>query len=113
MSPVVRNEFPWGSIDWLVGGELGNSRELSMARLVVNPGKAGDTHVHGNCEESIYVIRGEVECRIGDRVVRLETGGHSVVPRGIVHSIKNAAASRAELVLSYSAAVREYALAED
>lgn len=108
---VVKDEFPWGSIEWLAGGEVGNSRELSLARLVVDPGKSGDTHVHANCEESIYVIRGEVQCRIADRTARLGAGGCAVVPRGAVHSIRNAGAVPAELVLGYSVAVREFALA--
>ena len=109
---VVRNDFPWGSIDWLIGGELGNSNELSLARLVVNAGKSGDTHVHANCEESIYVIRGEVQCRIGDAIELLGAGSHAVVPRGCVHSIRNVGATPAELVLGYSAAMREFALAQ-
>ena len=108
---VVRNEFSWGSIEWLAGGEVGNSRELSLARLVVNPGKSGDTHVHANCEESIYVIRGEVQCRIRAAIETLGAGSHAVVPRGSVHSISNIGADPAELVLGYSAAVREFALA--
>lgn len=111
-SAVVKNRFPWGTIEWLAGGEVGNSRELSLARLVIEPGRAGDTHVHANCEESIYVIRGEVVCRIGAATETLGAGGHAVVPRGAVHSIRNAGTSPAELVLGYSAAVREFALAK-
>jgi len=112
MDRHVRNEFPWGSIDWLAGGEVGNSRELSLARLVIDPGKSGDTHVHANCEESIYVIRGEVECRVGAEVATLGAGACVVVPRGHVHSITNPGASPAELVLGYSAALRDFALAQ-
>lgn len=109
---VMRNEFPWGSIDWLAGSEVGNSRELSLARLVIHPGRSGDTHLHANCEESIYVIRGEVQCRVGDTIETLGAGSHAVVPRGSVHAIRNAGAVPAELVLGYSAALREFALAQ-
>ncbi len=109
---TVRQDFPWGSIEWLAGGEVGNSRELSLARLVIEPGKAGDTHVHANCEESIYVIRGEVACRIDAATATLGAGQHAVVPRGAVHSLRNAGGAAAELVLGYSAAVREFALAK-
>lgn len=109
---VVRNEFPWGSIDWLIGGEIGNSRELSLARLVIHPGQSGDTHRHANCEESIYVLRGEVQCRIGDALQTLAAGAHAVVPRGSVHTISNAGTTAAEVLLGYSAAVREFALAQ-
>lgn len=111
-SSVVKQNFPWGTIEWLAGGEVGNSRELSLARLVIEPGQAGDIHMHANCEESIYVIRGEVQCRIGAATTTLGAGRHAVVPRGAVHSIRNAGGSPAELVLGYSAAVREFALAE-
>lgn len=109
---VVKNQFAWGTIEWLAGGEVGNARELSLARLVIEPGKSGDTHVHANCEESIYVIRGEVACRIGESTETLCAGRHAVVPRGAVHSIRNTGAAPAELVLGYSAAVREFTLAQ-
>lgn len=109
---AVKDQFPWGTIEWLAGGEVGNSLELSLAHLVIEPGKSGDTHVHANCEESIYVIRGEVVCRIGAATETLVAGRHAVVPRGAVHSIRNLGASPAELVLGYSAAVREFALAQ-
>ena len=80
----MKNAFPWGTIEWLAGAEAGNARELSLARLVVEPGKTGDTHVHANCEESIYVVRGEVLCRIGAQAARLGAGECTVVPRGAV-----------------------------
>ena len=111
--PVLREEFPWGSIEWLAGDEVGNSRELSLARLVIDPGKAGDAHVHANCEESIYVVAGTVQCRIDGMLAPLGAGACAVVPRGRVHSIMNAGASPAELVLGYSTAARDYAPAED
>ena len=56
----IKNEFPWGTIEWLANDEVGNSRELSLARMTLPPAKATDTHIHANCEESIYVVRGEV-----------------------------------------------------
>lgn len=109
----MKNAFPWGTIEWLAGAEAGNARELSLARLVVEPGKTGDTHVHANCEESIYVVRGEVLCRIGAQAARLGAGECTVVPRGAVHSIANAGGVPAELVLGYSAALREFEVKDD
>ena len=107
----IRNEFEWGSIEWLANAEVGNSQELSLARMVLRPGMATDTHVHANCEESIYVVRGRVECRVGAQRVALGAGERSVVPRGAVHAIRNAGAEPAEIVLGYSSAAREFALA--
>jgi mannose-6-phosphate isomerase-like protein (cupin superfamily) len=109
---IVRHEFDWGAIEWLAGAEVGNSTELALARLRVQPGKSGDTHVHRNCEESIYVVDGEIECGIGERRVHMSAGACAVVPRGAVHTIRCVGAAPAELLLGYSAAAREYALAE-
>ncbi|MGH8747034.1 MAG: cupin domain-containing protein [Burkholderiales bacterium] len=110
MKPI-RNEFSWGTIEWLANDEVGNSRELSLARMTLLPGRATDTHLHANCEESIYVVRGEVECRIGDDRVRIRAGGQSVVPRGAVHGIHNAGDVPTEIILSYSSAARAFELA--
>jgi len=109
---IVRHECPWGAIEWLAGAEVGNSTELALARLRVQPGLSGDTHLHRNCEESIYVVDGEVECGIGERRIRMSAGACAVVPRGAVHTIRCVSAAPAELLLGYSAARRDYALAE-
>ncbi|MBI4255952.1 MAG: cupin domain-containing protein [Candidatus Rokubacteria bacterium] len=110
-SRIVRNEFPWGVIEWLAGGEVGNSTELSLARVSLPPGKVTDTHVHGNCEESVYVTRGRVECTAGGRSALLSAGELTVVPRGAVHGLRNAGAEPAEVILSYSSPAREFKLA--
>lgn len=110
MKPI-RNEFPWGTIEWLANDEVGNSRELSLARMTLPAGKATDTHLHANCEESIYVVRGKVECRIGGGRVQIPTGGQTVVPRGAVHGIRNVGDAPAEIILSYSSAARAFELA--
>ena len=110
-SRIVRNEFPWGVIEWLAGGEVGNSKELSLARVSLPPGKATDTHVHGNCEESVYVTRGRIECTASGRSTLLSAGELTVVPRGAVHGLRNAGAEPAEAILSYSSNAREFALA--
>ena len=107
----ITNEFPWGTIEWLANDEVGNSRELSLARMTLPPGKATDTHIHANCEESIYVVRGEVECSIGEERVRMKAGALSVVPKGAVHGIRNAGEAPAEIILSYSSAARAFQLA--
>jgi len=79
--------------------------------MTLPSGKSTDTHRHGNCEESIYVLSGSVECRVGARALRLQAGEQAVVPRGAVHAIRNAGAGTAELMLSYSSAAREFTLA--
>lgn len=110
-SRIIRHEFPWGVIEWLAAGEVGNSKELSVARVSLPPGKATDTHVHGNCEESVYVIRGRVECVSDGRSALLSPGELTIVPRGAVHGLRNVGAEPAEVILSYSSCAREFKLA--
>jgi mannose-6-phosphate isomerase-like protein (cupin superfamily) len=110
-SRIVRNEFPWGVIEWLAGSEVGNSEELSLARISLPAGNATDTHVHGNCEESVYVVRGRVECRCDGQTRLLSAGELAVMPRGAAHRLRNAGTEPAEIILSYSSSAREFKLA--
>lgn len=71
---TVRNEFPSGAIEWLAGAEIGNSRELSLARMSRAVDNATDAHSIGNSEESVYVARGSVECTAGGAAVTLTQG---------------------------------------
>jgi mannose-6-phosphate isomerase-like protein (cupin superfamily) len=108
---IVRHEFSWGVIEWLASGEVGNSQELSLARLSLPPGKATDTHAHGNCEESVYVTSGRVECTSNGRSATLSAGKLVVVPRGAVHGLRNPGPGPAEVILAYSSNAREFRLA--
>jgi len=108
---TVRNEFPWGVIEWLAGAEVGNSRELSLARMTLAAGSANDLHTHDNCEESVYIVRGRVECVVGGQGTLLDPGQSTIVPRGAVHLLRNAGEGPAEIILSHSSAAREFRLA--
>jgi quercetin dioxygenase-like cupin family protein len=109
---TIRHEFPWGTIEWLASGELGNAAELSLARMTLAPGQAIDTHCHDNAEESVYVVRGTVECRMQQgTTLRLAAGEAGTIPRGTVHTIACVGGEPAELVLNYSSAARGFRLA--
>ena len=112
MSALVRNEFSWGAIEWLAGAEVGNSNELSLARMSLQPGKANDLHRHGNCEESVYVVSGTIECMTDGSSVTLAAGENTVVARSATHLLRNVGNEPAELLLSYSSAEREFSLAD-
>lgn len=105
---VLRDGFPWGSIEWLANAEAGNAAELSLARMTLRAGQAVGAHRHGNAEESIYVVRGEVECRDDSGTRRLAAGACAVVPRGRLHGIVNVGDADAELLLGYSSARRQF-----
>jgi len=109
---IVRNEFPWGVIEWLAGAEVGNAKEISLARMSLPAGNGTDVHIHGNCEEAVYVVRGRVECTSNGASEMLHAGDRTVVARGAVHALRNAGTEPAEIILSHSSAAREFTLAE-
>jgi quercetin dioxygenase-like cupin family protein len=49
------------------------------------PGGGPPPHVHENEEETFYVLDGEFDLLIDDRVVRARAGSYAIVPRGTVH----------------------------
>jgi mannose-6-phosphate isomerase-like protein (cupin superfamily) len=57
------------------------------------PGQPGlPLHVHPHTDEAIHVASGECTCVIGDRELRLMTGGFVFVPRGTAHTAWNSGA---------------------
>ena len=103
--PVV---FDWGEIHWLVNAEVGNSAELSVARMLIKTGKSSDFHHHPNCEEAIYLIRGKLEHRIGNETLSQGPESTIVVPKNTAHSTTNVGSDEAEIVVSYSTAARDF-----
>jgi mannose-6-phosphate isomerase-like protein (cupin superfamily) len=95
----------------MAGAEVGNSHELSIARMTLPSGNETDTHVHGNCEESVYVMTGELECLTDGVSVSVLRGEHTMIPRGSVHQLRSVGTEPAEVLLSYSSAEREFKLA--
>ena len=49
-------------------------------------GEPGDPHYHQRHADSFYVVDGELEFRIDQRVIRAETGTLVSAPRGAVHA---------------------------
>lgn len=111
MTDTVRNEFTWGVIEWLAGAEVGNSEELSLARVLLPPGNQTDLHAHDNCEEGVYVVRGRVDCEAEGSRSSLTGGQSTIVARGSEHRLVNVGDEPAELLLSYSSAARGFRLA--
>ena len=61
-------------------------------------------HIHHNEDETVYVLEGEVEFLLGDRLVKGTAGDFVNVPRGTIHRFSNASASRARLILTFTPA---------
>src|SRR5215217_1001304 len=66
------------------------SGDYVVGEVTAAPGFAGPRpHVHGTHEELFYVLEGEFDFFLRDRVVRLGAGSFVAVPPGVVHDFRN------------------------
>lgn len=66
------------------------SGSFAVCEYTAGPGFAGPLpHIHWGHEEVFYVLEGELEIKIGERVVHATPGTFAMVPRGSVHSFAN------------------------
>jgi mannose-6-phosphate isomerase-like protein (cupin superfamily) len=68
------------------------------------PGNAAPPHIHHREDESFYILEGEMSFICGDRPFQARTGSFIHVPRGMLHSFKNASDSLARMLVTYSPA---------
>jgi quercetin dioxygenase-like cupin family protein len=94
---------PGDSYRFLITGAESSGAYFAM-EAIVPPGGGPPPHIHRNEDESFYVLEGEVEFLLGDRIVTGTTGDFVNVPRGTVHRFHNASAVRARLILTFTPA---------
>jgi mannose-6-phosphate isomerase-like protein (cupin superfamily) len=74
----------------LVKALTGLDDGLAVLETVAAPGEPAPLdHIHRSYDEVFYVVDGEFEFRVGDRVVRAGPGAVVSVPRGNAHTFKN------------------------
>jgi quercetin dioxygenase-like cupin family protein len=63
--------------------------ELEVIELHFGPDFEGvDPHTHADHTDSFYVLEGEAEFTVGDRVVRAGPGSYVAAPAGVVHGFR-------------------------
>jgi quercetin dioxygenase-like cupin family protein len=63
---------------------------LTMFEATVPPGAGvGVPHYHSGWEETVYGIDGTTTLTVGGKRVEVKVGDALVIPRGVVHSLKN------------------------
>jgi quercetin dioxygenase-like cupin family protein len=96
----------WGPGDsyrfLITGAETGGAYFAMEA--IVPAGGGPPPHIHRNEDETFYVLEGELEFLLGDRLVTGTAGDFVNVPRGIVHRFHNAGTARARLILTFTPA---------
>ena len=84
----------------LVTGE--DSKHTCMFDWTLPAGFSTGLHVHRVQEETFYVIEGECEWQVGDRLVRAAPGTYLFIPPGVPHDIRNASDRPARMLMTVS-----------
>jgi quercetin dioxygenase-like cupin family protein len=65
--------------------------ELEVIELCFGPNFEGvEPHTHADHVDSFYVLEGEAEFTVEDRVFRAGVGSYVAAPTGVVHGFRNA-----------------------
>ncbi|KAM3102706.1 cupin domain-containing protein [Phormidesmis sp. 146-12] len=75
-----------------ISGATAGTEGLSLSLVEIPPGGIGQPHIHQGFETAIYILKGRVEARYGDRLqhsVIHEAGDFMFVPPGVPHQPRN------------------------
>ena len=84
----------------LSGTDTGGAYCLMEASLA--PGMGVPRHTHTREDEAYFVLFGELEVTVGDRVFVLNAGDTLIAPRGIPHQLRNSGAVENHYLLAFS-----------
>ncbi|MFO7959139.1 MAG: cupin domain-containing protein [Candidatus Brocadiia bacterium] len=114
MKPTVKTldemetqEFPWGSITWLVSGRIGNSETMTFGRVVIRAGEGNPAHAHNTCDEILHLLHGELEHGADDEVFTLKPGDTITLPAGTAHWARSVGREDAVMTVAYSSPERD------
>jgi quercetin dioxygenase-like cupin family protein len=79
-----------------------DTRYTSMFDWTLPAGFSTGLHVHRTQEETFYVLEGECDWRIGERLVRATAGTFVFIPPGVPHNIGNASDKPARMLMTVS-----------
>lgn len=99
-------ETDWGSLQWLLGGD--EDLGLTLGRVTFKPGQANPAHLHPNCAEVLYVIKGELEHTLpGGDMTRLKPGDCILLPPDDGHYARNVGDDEAVVLVIYNSEDRQ------
>lgn len=96
------------TMDWFMEDKIDPRAGISLAKMTVAIGVTSELHHHSNCTETIHLLVGEIDQRIGDEWKRFKSGETCLIPLGIAHQTRNVGENRAVMMIAYSAGRRDY-----
>ena len=75
---------------------------LGLFENLIHPGgTTPELHIHRQMEEMFYVLEGEVEIQVGERIVQGQPGAFVLVPRNTPHTFSNRGTKPAKLLIMF------------
>jgi len=85
----------------LLAGAPTGATMATVGDLTVEPGRRSVYHLHPNTEESIFIVKGEMEFRVGSSRFRASSGDCVLAPQGVGHGLENVGDYPARLITIY------------
>jgi quercetin dioxygenase-like cupin family protein len=101
-SPHEGEQFAAGPFDILtrVSGDQTNGL-FEMYELALGVATV-DYHVHNTMDETLYVLAGNIEFRVGQEKFSRPAGSVAFVPRGVHHGFQNLGPDRAKVLILFT-----------
>ncbi len=98
----VKQVFDWGTIRWLDEPEDSNDGKLLVGHVTFLPQKLQDEHLHTGDEQILYIISGQGEHRIDNKVYPIIPGMVYHIPAYARHEIRNTGDQVLEMIIVYN-----------
>jgi quercetin dioxygenase-like cupin family protein len=105
---VAAETSPWGTLRWLVSAKLEPQSNITFGVVEIAAGQSNPIHVHGNCDEVIYVVAGACEQRVGKETVVMKVGDALRIPAGVPHTAKALGEQPVRTIVAYNAGERQF-----
>lgn len=97
---VEPHQFPWGSIRWLMNGQIDPEAEMTMGLVYFEPNQVNTQHFHPNSAEFLHALSGTSEHRVGSGPwVTLKPGDTLRIPKNVPHQARTGAEAFRALIV--------------
>ena len=117
VSPLTVEKAVKTEIEWLIDRHDG-APNFELRKFTIRPGGRIPKHLHPDIEHEQYVLRGEYEVGMNEKVYRVKSGDSLYIPAKTVHWYENKGPEDAEFLCivpkkeNYDAFYLEEAVAE-
>jgi quercetin dioxygenase-like cupin family protein len=74
----------------------------TLIEILAAPGEGPPPHIHGNEDETFYVLDGRFEIQVGERAIDAGPGTFALVPRGTVHRFRCVAERPSRMLVMFT-----------